>query len=177
MGATLGSWSVIAFGTRDEMPMATVQSFVRELVVTCQDTGIDVVNRSPPIIHSNPQGNIEASLKQAWVHAGNAAKAQPQLLLCVLPNTGVPLYAEIKRVSDTVIGVATQCIQKRHMATAKKQYCANVCLKINVKLGGLNSYLSPTHIPFISDKPTIIMGADVTHPGQGALYTLAYDCM
>jgi eukaryotic translation initiation factor 2C len=101
------------------------------------------------------------------LRAGNSAKAQPQLILCILPNTGQPLYAEIKRVSDTVIGVATQCVQNRYIRQTKKQYCANVCLKINVKLGGMNSFIDPTQIPFISDRPTILMGADVTHPAPG----------
>jgi eukaryotic translation initiation factor 2C len=118
-------------------------------------------------MHTNSQGDIEGTLKTAWLHAGNAAKAQPQLIVCVLPNTGVPLYAEIKRVTDTVIGVASQCVQSRHMMQAKKQYCANLCLKINVKLGGMNSFISPSQIPFISDKPTILMGADISHPSPG----------
>ncbi|CAB4437928.1 unnamed protein product [Rhizophagus irregularis] len=71
----------------------------------------NISNRNPSILHANPQGNIEESLKQAW------------------------LKAEIKRVGDTVIGVATQCIQDKHTQKPKKQLCANVCLKINVKLG------------------------------------------
>ena len=53
------------------------------------------------------------------------------------------------------------------MHAAKKQYCANVCLKINVKLGGMNSFINPSQIPFITDCPTIIMGAGVTHPAPG----------
>src|SRR5436305_12449600 len=109
-------------------------------------------------MHANPQGNIEYSLKEAWIKAGNAAKAQPQLIVCILPNKGTPLYAEIKRVTDTVIGVASQCIQSNHMRQARRQYCANVCLKINVKLGGMNSFLNPTNIPFITDRPTILIG-------------------
>jgi eukaryotic translation initiation factor 2C len=78
------------------------------------------------------------------------------------------LYAEIKRVSDTVIGIATQCIQAKHMFAAKRQYCANVCLKMNVKLGGMNSYLSSVQLPFVSAAPTIIFGADVTHPAPSS---------
>jgi len=38
---------------------------------------------------------------------------------------------------------------------------------MNVKLGGRNSFLSPSQVPFITDKPTILMGADVTHPAPG----------
>src|SRR5437660_1310777 len=53
----------------------------------------NVLSKSPPILHANAQGNIDQALKQAWLRAGNAAKAQPQLVMCILPNTGVPLYA------------------------------------------------------------------------------------
>ncbi|CAJ0824534.1 10343_t:CDS:10 [Entrophospora sp. SA101] len=147
-GTTLGSWSVVVFSSERDYPLPSVKHFIRELVTTWDNEG---------------------TLKQAWLLAGNHAKAQPQLILCILPNTGVDLYAQIKRVSDTVIGVVTQCVQGRNIMSAKKQYCANVCLKINVKLGGMNSFLLPEEIPFITDVPTILMGADVTHPGPAAL--------
>ncbi|PKY39144.1 PAZ domain-containing protein, partial [Rhizophagus irregularis] len=160
IGATLGSWSCAVFGSERDYPMGVIQKFIRELITTCQDTGMNIPNKNPPIQYCNPQGGIENSLKQVWVRAGSLAKSKPQLILCILPNTGVLLYAEIKRVCDTVIGVATQCIQSRHIFSAKKQYCANICLKINVKLGGMNSFINPSQIPFITQRPTIIMGAD-----------------
>ncbi|CAG8475082.1 5802_t:CDS:10 [Rhizophagus irregularis] len=166
-GATLGSWACAVFGSERDYPIGTIQNFIRELVNTCQVAGMNIPNRNPPIQHCNPQGGIENSLKQVWVRAGNSAKSNPQLILCILPNTGAPLYAEIKRVCDTVIGVATQCIQGKHMFSAKKQYCANVCLKINVKLGGMNSFIDPSQMPFITQRPTIIMGASVIHPAPG----------
>ncbi|CAG8488744.1 11583_t:CDS:10 [Funneliformis caledonium] len=166
-GAVLGSWSILAFGSERDLPTQSIQAFIRELVITCQENGMSVPNRTPPIMHTNPQGDIEGTLKTSWLYAGNAAKAQPQLIICILPNTGVPLYAEIKRVTDTVIGVASQCVQSRHMMQAKKQYCANLCLKINVKLGGMNSFINPSQIPFITDRPTILMGADISHPSPG----------
>lgn len=164
-GARLGSWSVVNFtrGLKD----GEIQRFVREICQTFNDTGMEVINRQPPITHADPQGNIERTLKEAWLKAGNAAKAQPQLILCILPNTGVALYAEIKRVSDTIIGVPTQCVQSKHVGDPKKQYCANVCLKVNMKLGGINLILEKNEIPFISQVPTIVFGADVTHPAPG----------
>ncbi|KAF9117650.1 eukaryotic translation initiation factor 2C, 3, partial [Mortierella sp. 14UC] len=142
-------------------------AFIRELIVTCVDTGMTIPNKQPPILYANPHGDIEGSLKDAWMRAGNAVKSQPQLLVCILPNTGVPLYAEIKRVSDTVIGIPTQCVQMSHTRAPKKQYCANVCLKMNVKLGGMNSFLSPSQTPFLTQRPTILFGADVSHPSPG----------
>ncbi|KAF9362098.1 hypothetical protein BGX34_006708 [Mortierella sp. NVP85] len=162
-GATLGSWGVIVFGNERNFPLTATQAFIRELIVTCVDTGMTIVNKEPPIIYANPQGDIESTLKNAWLRAGNAVKSQPQLLVCLLPYKGTPLYAEIKRVSDTVIGIPTQCLQMDHAQDPKKQYCANVCLKMNVKLGGMNSFLT-TPPPFLAQRPTIIFGADVSHP-------------
>ncbi|KAI8062500.1 Piwi domain-containing protein [Gongronella butleri] len=164
-GATLGSWSVVNF-TSSLNPQA-IQRFIREMCQTFIDTGLNVVNRQPPITNADPQGNIERTLKEAWLKAGNAAKAQPQMIFCLLPNTGVALYAEIKRVSDTIIGVPTQCLQSKHIGEPKKQYCANVCLKVNMKLGGVNVFLDGSQIPFVAQVPTIIFGADVTHPSPG----------
>src|SRR5690606_27209175 len=105
---------------------------------------------------------------------GNAVKSKPQLLVCILPTTGTPLYAEVKRVTDTIIGVASQCLQMKHVHEPKKQYCANVCLKINAKLGGINSQLQQHMMPFLTSKPTILLGGDVSHPhpGKGVIPSL-----
>src|ERR1700694_2191951 len=46
-------------------------------------------------------------------------------------------------------------IQMKHVANPNRQYCANVCLKINAKLGGANVYLPPRHMPFVSERPTV----------------------
>ncbi|CAB4400131.1 unnamed protein product [Rhizophagus irregularis] len=164
-GATLSSWSVMVFSNYKHLPDQAIKFFVRELVNTCQDTGMNILDRDPPICRGNPIGNIEESLNKAYLNAKEKARViKPQLILCILPNAGPELYAEIKRISETAIGVATQCIQSIHMKNPKKQYCANVCLKMNVKLGGENSFLIPEHIQFLIDDPTILMGADVTHP-------------
>ncbi|KAG0225036.1 eukaryotic translation initiation factor 2C, 2 [Mortierella sp. GBA43] len=162
-GATLGSWGVVVFSDERRNPHNVIKEFIRELIVTCVDTGMVIVNKEPPITYASHQSDIEGTLKSAWLRAGNAVKSQPQLLVCLLPMKAIPLYAEIKRVSDTVIGIPTQCLQLSHTSQPKKQYCANVCLKMNVKLGGMNSFLS-TPPPFLAQRPTIIFGADVSHP-------------
>ncbi|KAJ3350930.1 eukaryotic translation initiation factor 2C, 2 [Entophlyctis luteolus] len=172
-GVTIRSWSVVAFGTDHDYPVLAIQKFVTLLVQTCEECGVFVQNKQPPISYANPHGNVEKTIIDAYMVAGNSFQERPQLVVCILPNTGVPLYAEIKRVSDTVVGLATQCIQAKHMFAAKRQYCANVCLKINVKLGGMNSYLSNGQLPFVSERPTIVFGADVTqqHPAPGSAST------
>ncbi|KAG0330088.1 Eukaryotic translation initiation factor 2C [Podila horticola] len=163
-GASLGSWGVLVFGTERDCSKVVIQGFLRELIVTCQDTGMNVINKSPPVNYANPHGNIEAALRKIWMDAGNMVKSMPQLIVCFLPNTGTPLYAEIKRVTDTIIGVSSQCMQLKHVRAAKKQYCANVCLKMNVKIGGANVQLANGMLNFVTNKPTIIIGVDVSHP-------------
>ncbi|KAI8802950.1 Piwi domain-containing protein [Cladochytrium replicatum] len=166
-GAVMLAWSVVVFGHEKDIPPPTVAKFVREMAVTCRETGIEIRNMNPPVRYGNPQGNIENILKTAYMEAGDSVNAKPQLIVCILPNAGVPLYAEIKRITDTVVGIASQCVQSKHVFQAKKQYCANVALKINVKLGGMNAFLGSHQLPFVAERPTIVFGADVTHPATG----------
>ena len=39
-GATLGSWVVVSFKNEKELPEQLINNFMRELVATCQDTGM-----------------------------------------------------------------------------------------------------------------------------------------
>ena len=64
-----------------------------------------------------------------------------------------PLYNDIKRIAETDMGVLTQCMLSRHLRKRQEQYCVNLGLKINVKLGGKNFSLSPGQIDFISSVP------------------------
>jgi len=53
---------------------------------------------------------------------------------------------------------------------AKPQYYANITLKLNVKLGGINAVPEPRDVSFLTDSanPTIVMGADAMHPAPGS---------
>ncbi|KAI9243621.1 Piwi domain-containing protein [Phascolomyces articulosus] len=166
-GATLRSWSVVNF--HSGLPNPVIQNFLRTLGQVFIEKGMNVVNRTPTIIHADPQGDVEKTLKEAWLTAGNQVKSNPQLILCIMPNKST-LYNEIKRVTETIIGVPTQCVLSKKVSDNNNQYCTNVSLKVNVKLGGMNVYLPQSH-PFLTEKPTIIIGADVTHPAPGDLNT------
>lgn len=43
-----------------------------------------------------------------------------------------PLAAEVKRVGDTVLGVATQCVQAKNVIKTTPQTLSNLCLKVNL---------------------------------------------
>ncbi|XP_026820785.1 protein argonaute-2-like [Rhopalosiphum maidis] len=86
-----------------------------------------------------------------------------QLLVIVLPGK-TPVYAEVKRVGDIVLGIVTQCIQAKNVNKPSPQTLSNLCLKINVKLGGINSILVPSIRPKVFNEPLLFLGAYVTHP-------------
>ncbi|XP_028802599.1 protein argonaute 4A-like [Neltuma alba] len=104
----------------------------------------------------------------------------PQLLLCILPEKkNSDIYGPWKRINLAIDGkgkgVVTQCIAPTKM---NDQYFTNVLLKINAKLGGMNSFLAIEHsrsIPLVSNVPTLILGMDVSHgsPGRADVPSIA----
>ena len=90
-----------------------------------------------------------------------------QLIFCVLPDTRKALYGEIKRVADNVIGVVTQCVQSKFMLAPKPQVIANITMKVNAKLGGINHIICKDAQADVFKEPIIVFGADVTHPQTG----------
>ncbi|GAB6028295.1 argonaute 1 [Chamberlinius hualienensis] len=90
------------------------------------------------------------------------------LIIVVLPSRkSNDIYGEIKKVGDLELGVATQCVQEKNVTMCKDQTLANICLKINVKLGKTNSVIDNEQKSIIINKPCLVMGADVTHPAPG----------
>ena len=68
----------------------------------------------------------------------------------------------MKRVGDTIYGMATQCVQSKNVVKTTPQTLSNLCLKINVKLGGVNNILVPSIRPnSVFHEPVIFIGADV----------------
>ncbi|TVU22665.1 hypothetical protein EJB05_32380 [Eragrostis curvula] len=94
----------------------------------------------------------------------------PAFLLCVLPEKKTcDIYGPWKRKCLAEHGIVTQCLSPpRNM---NDQYLTNVLLKINAKLGGLNSLLQTEincSIPLVSRAPTIIFGMAVSHGSPGS---------
>ncbi|CAL8102054.1 unnamed protein product [Calicophoron daubneyi] len=82
-------------------------------------------------------------------------------------------YGEIKRQSDLILGIRTQCI--RGSTLRKRGVFPNLMLKINGKLGGINWIISP--LIREGKESLMVFGADVTHPPpkprQGILKSVA----
>ncbi|XP_055331954.1 protein argonaute-2-like [Paramacrobiotus metropolitanus] len=93
-------------------------------------------------------------------------------------------YAEVKKAGDVIVGVPTQCVKgytiQKNVGPKLGQLVGNLLLKINTKVGGINvqvaNFISVKdqpvpkffeHLKRFVAQPTIVFGADVTHPSPG----------
>ncbi|KAK4479261.1 hypothetical protein RD792_014772 [Penstemon davidsonii] len=170
-GGTVNSWICINFARNVQDSVA--RSFCQELAQMCSTSGM-AFNLEPvlPVLSGRPD-QVERVLKARFHDV--MTKLQPQgkeldLLVVILPDNNGSLYGDLKRICETDLGIVSQCCLQKHVYRMSKQYLANVSLKINVKVGGRNTVLVDAisrRIPLVSDRPTIIFGADVTHPHPG----------
>ncbi|PBP24089.1 QDE2 protein, partial [Diplocarpon rosae] len=94
-------------------------------------------------------------------------------LLIVLPRRDIPIYQEIKRWADCSVGIPCVCVTTRKLEKIRdEKLAANICLKINFKMKGVSHWIErPTKTSNQDStgahKNTMVVGADVTHPGNG----------
>ncbi|KAL0457143.1 UNVERIFIED_CONTAM: protein argonaute 10 [Sesamum latifolium] len=168
-GMTVSRWACINFSRSVQDSVA--RGFCNELAQMCQVSGMEF-NPEPviPIYAARPD-QVEKALKHVYHACMNKLKGKElELLLAILPDNNGSLYGDLKRICETDLGLISQCCLTKHVFKINKQYLANVSLKINVKMGGRNTVLLDAiscRIPLVSDIPTIIFGADVTHPENG----------
>ncbi|KAF9924651.1 Eukaryotic translation initiation factor 2C [Linnemannia zychae] len=166
-GATLQSWGVLVFMDERRLPKHEIDNFVRELTSTLAENGMNVNQKLPPIMYGQP-GNVERNVDTIWTTINQVCKAPPQMILVVLPSV-CSVYSAIKTYCEIShrTGVMTQCVLSKKVSRVTKQYCGMLGLKINSKLGGINNTVTKASIPFLAQAPTMIIGADVTHPAPG----------
>ncbi|KAF7332103.1 Argonaute-like protein [Mycena kentingensis (nom. inval.)] len=162
-------WVVVVYEQQRRFNEQAANDMISGLVRSCQDVGIKLAP-TPFIFWENGQGRIADQLKAAGATCAQKMKAGPNLMVVVLPEGGNDIYTAVKHFGDITMGVATQCLKSSKCFRAKPQYYANVCLKINVKLGGINTVPDPSSVSVLTDphNPTIVMGADIIHPAPGS---------
>ncbi|KAK9280647.1 hypothetical protein L1049_014343 [Liquidambar formosana] len=166
-------WAVVNFSARCD-----IRGLIRDLIKCGEMKGI-LIDQPFDVFEENPQSRRAppvVRVEKMFEDIQNKLPGAPQFLLCLLPERkNSDLYGPWKRKNLAEYGIVTQCIAPTRV---NDQYLTNVLLKINAKLGGLNSLLaveqSPS-IPLVSKVPTIILGMDVSHgsPGQSDVPSIA----
>ncbi|KAK7193057.1 hypothetical protein DPSP01_007599 [Paraphaeosphaeria sporulosa] len=111
-------------------------------------------------------------VNKAYQATGNRYQQRPSLMFFIVNDRNIEIYRRIKKSMDIRFGVVSQVIQSKHAQTASGQYISNVCMKVNAKLGGATNVAVSQVIPKLNPKaasiPTMVVGADVSHPAPGA---------
>jgi eukaryotic translation initiation factor 2C len=173
-GEPLNSWQVVVFEDAKWMPKNEVNNFIRKLITQCKTQGMNVSEDMPDVRYYNTQrSDLVQSVKKAYEDAKTKLNRPPQMILFIIPGEKAPnnintrLYETIKRVMDTQIGCLSQCVKVDSRRNFNNpQYCANLSMKMNLKLGGINSNLPEDELRLPSKEDVLFLGADVTHPKE-----------
>ncbi|XP_042876363.1 protein argonaute-3-like [Penaeus japonicus] len=153
-GAHIETWAVFNYDSY-AVKMDNIYEFLKALRKMAKERGM-IMNDPVKIINGrNPEDDFRA-IKRA---AENI-----QMILVNLPSKKGDTYGRIKKIGDREYGVVTQCILTKNLKNPKPATVNNVLLKINGKMGGLNSTLGKEAHALILTNPVMIMGADVNHP-------------
>ncbi|KAG5308673.1 AGO2 protein, partial [Acromyrmex insinuator] len=160
-GVEIRVWAIACFAPQRTVREDALRSFTTQLQKISNDAGMPIIGQPCFCKYATGPDQVEPMFRYL-----KSTFSQLQLVCVVLPGK-TPVYAEVKRVGDTLLGMATQCVQAKNVNKTSPQTLSNLCLKINVKLGGINSILVPSIRPKVFNEPVIFLGADVTHPPAG----------
>ncbi|KAI0634091.1 Piwi-domain-containing protein [Trametes polyzona] len=182
VGARLENWAVLLMqdgNRREEFAGPGDPELDRNLngfADMCRRSGMSVDRAKPTVLSAQlPTKNPEDPLRKAAIQVIRSVlmslKSKPHIILVILSNGDRHVYSGIKHLCDVYLDVATVCVHaaKFRKEKGQPQYFANVALKFNTKLGGVNHELGDQNTAWLRSEPTMLVGMDVTHPGVGTV--------
>ncbi|KDQ20590.1 hypothetical protein BOTBODRAFT_169326 [Botryobasidium botryosum FD-172 SS1] len=171
-GATLANWAVLVLRAPqgdnfDEGDDRELRDIIRNFSNMCAKSGMKVQGAPPPIhfaILPASINELSGAIEGAVRGVIPSPSLKPSVIMVILSNKDSTIYSMVKYLCDTKLDVQTVCVQATNIRKGQPQYYANVALKFNVKLGGVNHTLDTKSLSWLRDAPTMLMGADVTHP-------------
>uniref|UniRef100_A0A0Q3V6U0 Uncharacterized protein n=1 Tax=Setaria italica TaxID=4555 RepID=A0A0Q3V6U0_SETIT len=167
-------WAIVNFSACCDMSRIS-----RELINCGRSKGI-FIERPHTLVDEDSQSRRCSPVERVermFEKVKTSLPGPPEFLLCVLPERkNCDIYGPWKKKNLHEMGIVTQCIASSNKMN--DQYFTNVLLKINAKLGGMNSKLALEHrqmIPVVTQIPTLILGMDVSHgsPGRADIPSIA----
>ena len=133
----LKSWGIVVLMPQDRRPAVTieqVEAFKKNFINLYRGHGGRVENVNPPIV--GEVADDAKAIEKVFLDAGNQVKMRPQMLMVILSNKSTEIYNRVKKSCDCRWGVMSQCVQSANVVKNQPQYCSNVLMKFNCKLGG-----------------------------------------
>ncbi|KAI0080425.1 argonaute-like protein [Panus rudis PR-1116 ss-1] len=181
-GGKLTNWAVLLIkdgNSRDEFAGPgdpQLAQIIQGFADMCRKSGMTVDQARLQIVEAVlPRKTPDDPTRKKAIGAIRTAltntRPKPTMALVMLSNGDAHVYSGLKHLCDVYLDLATVCV---HAAKIRKekgqlQYFANVALKVNMKMGGVNHTLDDRNSSFawFKKEPTMLVGMDVTHPGVG----------
>ncbi|CAG8532061.1 7256_t:CDS:10 [Ambispora leptoticha] len=113
-----------------------------------QSTLEDQIKNGRPPTYFDTTGRNVSETMHTYYRQHNLPNDPLELIVIILPKKISQLYGEIKKVSDTELGVPSQCIIADRLNKPRNfSTWTNLSMKINSKLGGCNLFLPKSSLP------------------------------
>ena len=169
-GKTMDNWGILDF-----VDVRNVRQFIHEVQSVGGNSGMRI---NDPRFVENPRIDSRADdyrkKEQIRHEFKRVHKGYPGLQMIVVfinrrpfPLENKEMYGHIKTICDSELGVNSQCI--KDLFRINKSTIANICMKMNAKLGGINHIVEMSRSPSaeLFKHRIMIIGAAVHHPGPG----------
>ncbi|KAL3833779.1 hypothetical protein ACJIZ3_008515 [Penstemon smallii] len=168
-GISVDRWVLLDFtgGARWNDARLNADAFVDNLINRSRNLGVRI---EYPLLYKRTNmdefssvNKLEKLFQGVVEEASRINKEKLQIIVCVMTEKHHG-YKDLKLLTETQIGIVTQCCLSPPANKANDQYLANLCLKINAKLGGSNFELTGKFPHFKAEDHVMFIGADVNHP-------------
>jgi eukaryotic translation initiation factor 2C len=161
----LKSWSIVVVNKCVDPP--TAARFGAAFAETYRKHGGKIVTMQPKVYplllqHSSVTAD---DIEKLYKQTGYDNKSLPDLMFFVMPDKVTVPYERLKMNMEIRFAMLTQMVQRDHVMKCQPQYCSNVAMKVNAKLGGFTSRLQKVQFYSV---PTMMIGCDVSHGGAGS---------
>ncbi|KAI0129177.1 Piwi domain-containing protein [Xylariales sp. AK1849] len=169
----LTSWGFIGCGSNDKATLHKdeLKAFASQFIRIYRGHG--GIIKKDPFVECYPYTMTYPDMcSNGYNDTGKACGGPPQILFLVTTTRNLLVYERIKKNMDCRLCTVSQIMQADHVKKNNAQYCSNVAMKVNAKLGGATCKAVPmgakpgfTYFQI----PTMIIGLDVSHgsPGSG----------
>lgn len=165
---TLRNWSFLSLAgpSRDEDTISAVVQFQKAIATYGLGEDKPEPRNGYCVSLQDPkQGQQDVIIRDILAQADKDGR---QFLLVILPSKDTFVYSRVKYWAEVRYGIHTVCCVLGHK-NAKPETWANIVLKVNLRLGGVNQRLRDNELGYLTKGDTMIVGIDVTHPSPGSM--------
>lgn len=167
--SSLSNWTWINITQGNRSHFANQEEFencLGKFTAKLKEVGVDAKSPLPGTEVGLEHETFEREINDAIGDLMN--KHNPELILTILPFNDTKIYNCVKKACDIRHGVRNVNVLAERFKGCNEQYFANVGLKFNLKLGGINQVVKMKQLEIIGQDKTMLLGIDVTHPSPGS---------